>query len=147
MIEALYIYPQDRDKPYLARQINILDKFGGSRIKKKAKKKLWLYERRWLLFGSLSSVKCPQCSGRLLYFDRYDALCCPRCNRWHESKCGDADCEFCARRPETPDMGLHEPNNYHFDRKRLFLKKYGDRLKRQKHRELNRELQDKNQEP
>ena len=117
-------------------------------MKKKSKKKLWLYnrKRRWLLNGSISTHRCIECDGPLLYFDKYDALCCPRCNIWNDSKCSDTSCDFCTSRPETPDMGLYEAKYYYFDKKGLFTKKYSHRLKRKDYRELKRELQCNNEE-
>ncbi len=33
--------------------------------------------------------------------DRYDAYYCTACHEWTETTCSDADCSFCAGRPET----------------------------------------------
>jgi len=111
-------------------------------MKKKTKKKLWLYknEKRWLYHGSISVKKCAECEGLLLYFDKYDALCCPRCNLWHDSMCGDVNCEFCANRPETPEMGRYATAQTHFDRKSFFVRKYAQRLKRRNRRRLKCEI-------
>ena len=112
-------------------------------MKKKSKKKMWLYrnKKRWLFHGSISTGRCADCNEQLFYFYKYDALCCPRCNIWHDSKCGDINCVFCANRPEMPSMGIYEPENCYFDKKSLFVRKYSHRLKRQNHRNLRHELQ------
>jgi hypothetical protein len=54
----------------------------------------------WILEGS-----CPACAARIVYHDKYDAAFCPQCNQWLESRCGDARCAYCARRPERPLTG------------------------------------------
>jgi len=112
-------------------------------VKKKSKKKLWLYkkEKRWLSHGTISTEKCTECNEWLLYFDKYDANCCPWCNIWSDSKCSDTNCEFCANRPETPKMGLLIIKNEHFDKKDFFIRKYSQKFKHQNRRELSRKLQ------
>ena len=109
-------------------------------LKKKSKKKLWLYDRKkvWLLNGSLSIEQCTECKGPLLYFEEYDAVCCPRCNTWRDPKCSDANCSFCPRRPEKPDMGLRE---FPVDKKSLFVEKYSHKLKRKESRELRNHVE------
>jgi hypothetical protein len=36
------------------------------------------------------------------YIERFDATYCVACKKWNEGKCGDAECEYCAGRPEHP---------------------------------------------
>lgn len=46
---------------------------------------------------------CPVCNTKTKYNTEYDCFYCEVCNIWTESTCPDAyDCEFCAKRPETP---------------------------------------------
>jgi len=111
-------------------------KVGAISVKKKSKKKLWLYKKSWLSHGNVSAGECAECKGLLFYFYKYDALCCPRCNIWHDSKCSDVNCEFCANRPETPQIGLCSTNHMHFDKKIFHIKKYSHRLKRSNRRKL-----------
>ena len=40
--------------------------------------------------------------------ERHDAYFCIACDRWLEKRCGDAQCEFCSRRPERPSVVRHE---------------------------------------
>jgi len=39
-----------------------------------------------------------------LYSSGYDAYYCDKCNKWLELQCFDPNCEYCARRPLTPDV-------------------------------------------
>ena len=117
-------------------------------MKKKTRQKIWLYrnKRKQLLHGSITNYKCTECNAQLLYFDRYDAHCCMQCNCWSDSKCSDNNCDFCANRPETPEMGIYESQNRYFDRKSLFLRKYSHRHKRENHRNLRAKLKTDNEE-
>ena len=45
---------------------------------------------------------CNRCGGRMELSEEFDAYYCGQCNRWVESKCGDATCRFCSKRPERP---------------------------------------------
>jgi hypothetical protein len=45
---------------------------------------------------------CSNCKFNLVYYEDFDAYFCPNCNYWTESKCSDADCEYCPNRPEKP---------------------------------------------
>ena len=38
----------------------------------------------------------------LKYSRKWDAYLCVNCDEWAEPKCKDADCEFCAERPDRP---------------------------------------------
>ncbi len=46
--------------------------------------------------------ECESCGHTVLYDTDYDAYFCPNCNAWHSENCGEADCMFCAGRPERP---------------------------------------------
>ena len=105
-------------------------------MKKKSKRKLWLYRAGWLRVVTRTNMNCEHCHSQLLYFFKYDSMCCPMCNRWNESICDDAECEYCAIRPETPEIGLFEAEKDAINIKHIFTKKYSDRLKRKNHREL-----------
>jgi len=109
-------------------------------MKKKSRKKLWIYDSKWLKFGSISRVKCEYCNNNLLYFDKYDALCCPRCNLWNEAKCNDPTCDYCKIRPETPDIGLFYEEINTYAHKQYYIKKYNHRLKRLNHRNNIKEI-------
>jgi len=37
------------------------------------------------------------------YSEDFDAYYCPECNKWLETKCGNANCEFCNNRPDNPN--------------------------------------------
>lgn len=74
-------------------------------MQKRSRRKRWLYGR-WLRAGHFTQSRCKVCGGRLLYFTRYDALCCPGCDAWRERACSDPACEFCAARPPHPGDGL-----------------------------------------
>jgi hypothetical protein len=54
------------------------------------------------LFGFISDRLCNICSSKLIHFDDFDALFCPQCNEWAETKCSDHGCNFCKNRPERP---------------------------------------------
>jgi len=113
-------------------------------MNRKSSNKKWLYKNRerWLYHGSISTAKCAECGERLLFFHKYDAYCCARCNIWHDSKCKDVNCEFCADRPDAPNIELYEFDEYyHFDRKSFYQRKCLHRLKHQNHRKRSRELQ------
>jgi hypothetical protein len=45
---------------------------------------------------------CKNCGNNQIYFDKYDAYFCPKCNLWLENKCGDPDCYYCPKRPDRP---------------------------------------------
>jgi hypothetical protein len=45
---------------------------------------------------------CNVCGINQIYFDKYDAYFCPKCNHWLENKCGDQDCNYCPNRPDLP---------------------------------------------
>ena len=46
----------------------------------------------------------------------YDAEFCPRCDRWLDTRCGDAGCEFCGNRPKHPSMSPElDPRQYMSD--------------------------------
>jgi len=116
-------------------------------MKKKSKKRLYLYKnkRKWFARGGIAADKCVECEGQTFYFYRYDSHCCPMCNIWLDCTCGDENCLFCVSRPEMPSM-VYEFENYYFDKKSLFVRKYFHRLKRQNHRNLSSELQNTNEE-
>lgn len=48
------------------------------------------------------SNECPKCGANIAYSDKYDAFYCPSCNTWTEDRCSHKECEYCAKRPETP---------------------------------------------
>ena len=52
--------------------------------------------------GFIHGDKCDKCTNNLIYYNKYDAFFCAYCNQWEEDNCGDANCEFCYNRPETP---------------------------------------------
>jgi hypothetical protein len=51
--------------------------------------------------GWLEDGRC-QCAERLIYYERYDALFCPKCNAWRQERCGDPNCGYCPERPPQP---------------------------------------------
>ena len=57
---------------------------GGIRMKKELIKRLWLYRKRWRTVGGFLEELCKSCKEPLLYYYRYDAMCCPCCNEWKE---------------------------------------------------------------
>lgn len=58
---------------------------------------------KWKQIGWHSDSVCPDCGQKGIYqIDRYDAWCCIFCNVWLDEVCGDPDCPFCSKRPETP---------------------------------------------
>ena len=46
---------------------------------------------------------CKDCNEKKLYSDEFDAYYCETCNKWLESTCSDPNCEYCVRRPQTPE--------------------------------------------
>ncbi len=52
--------------------------------------------------GRVEETLCPACAEHKIYYDRYDAYFCARCNSWLESACGDPECAYCPGRPERP---------------------------------------------
>jgi Zn finger protein HypA/HybF involved in hydrogenase expression len=52
--------------------------------------------------GHVSDLACDICNSAIVYHDKYDAQFCPNCNHWLEKACSDADCCYCAGRPDNP---------------------------------------------
>ncbi|MDD4564211.1 MAG: hypothetical protein PHE79_01800 [Eubacteriales bacterium] len=52
--------------------------------------------------GFISDDRCKVCNQNLILYKKYDALFCPECNQWAESKCSDPDCVYCRNRPDKP---------------------------------------------
>lgn len=53
---------------------------------------------------------CLDCNSKKLYSEGYDTYYCKPCNKWLEEKCSDVYCEYCARRPLTPDVeNINQP--------------------------------------
>lgn len=77
-------------------------------MKKKTKRhrKQNEYLKKWLKAGAYAGGRCEECGGKLILLFRYDAVCCPGCNRWIDPGCGDPECYFCQNRPETPAEAL-----------------------------------------
>jgi hypothetical protein len=48
--------------------------------------------------------RCARCNALCSRNERHDAYFCAACDEWLESVCDDADCEFCAGRPEKPSQ-------------------------------------------
>lgn len=99
--------------------------------KRKRSKKQYEYEKKWLHAGPYCSV-CSICGEKQIYFEKYDALCCPNCNIWTEGVCSDPNCFYCNNRPETPKEGLIILNlerNEEKKQKEYFIKKYERRIK------------------
>jgi hypothetical protein len=42
------------------------------------------------------------CKTKISYSVEYDAHYCAECNKWTESTCDDANCEYCVNRPDKP---------------------------------------------
>ena len=67
-----------------------------------------MFYRRWK--NSVLDVRgrdgCNECGGKILYFMRYDADFCPRCNLWITHNCNDLKCDYCVGRPESPEEAL-----------------------------------------
>lgn len=57
------------------------------------------------LFHPRGVKQCPNCGcdKKLVRIDRYDALAHRNCLQWVESGCSDPQCEFCSKRPPTPN--------------------------------------------
>lgn len=49
----------------------------------------------------IGNNKC-KCGTTEVYYEKYDAYFCPKCNKWLESGCNDPNCEFCKDRPKKP---------------------------------------------
>lgn len=49
-------------------------------------------------------AQCSTCSSFLRYQERFDAVYCPACDEWQETKCGDPRCRFCSERPRRPSL-------------------------------------------
>ena len=45
---------------------------------------------------------CSKCKFNLVYFEKFDAYFCPKCNSWTEPTCSDPSCKYCAKRPQSP---------------------------------------------
>jgi len=59
-----------------------------------------------------NNSECSHCGIRKVYILNYDTYACLNCDLWLEKICGDADCEFCAGRPDRPsDAGTLEVLN------------------------------------
>lgn len=52
--------------------------------------------------GHIDEQKCKVCGYNEIYYDTYDALFCPNCNKWKENTCKDPDCIYCSGRPKKP---------------------------------------------
>lgn len=48
------------------------------------------------------AVKCHHCQTSAIYHEDFDSYICVYCNEWLEKKCGDAECEYCPSRPDSP---------------------------------------------
>jgi len=46
---------------------------------------------------------CLDCNSKKLYSEDYDTYYCRECDKWLEEQCSDIYCEYCARRPLTPN--------------------------------------------
>lgn len=48
---------------------------------------------------------CPKCKStrKIVRIDQYDAMACRNCLIWTESGCGQKDCDYCSKRPPTPN--------------------------------------------
>ncbi len=58
---------------------------------------------KWKLIGWYSDSECRKCGKKaILQIEKYDSWCCITCNEWLDDVCGDPDCPFCSKRPETP---------------------------------------------
>ena len=57
-----------------------------------------------------SPINFCDCGNKKLYSEGYDTYYCRECNKWLEEKCSDVYCEYCARRPPTPDVeNINQP--------------------------------------
>lgn len=52
--------------------------------------------------GWVVPASCVSCRERLIHYAAYDALFCPRCNRWASLQCTIPGCYLCKVRPERP---------------------------------------------
>jgi hypothetical protein len=52
--------------------------------------------------GFISDDECTTCNSKIIFSEDFDALFCPQCNRWLESKCADKNCDYCKNRPIKP---------------------------------------------
>lgn len=60
---------------------------------------------------------CRKCGSdkKIVRIDQYDAMVCRNCLTWTESGCNDPKCEFCSKRPPTPNgIDWDDPNNTHY---------------------------------
>jgi len=98
-------------------------------MKKQSKKMRYhrQYLQRWLQDGAYAGGLCEQCGEPLVFLFRYDAICCPVCNRWLDRVCSDPECPYCSQRPATPAECLEKvvilPD------KSYFIRRYEKRLK------------------
>jgi hypothetical protein len=53
-------------------------------------------------YGYIDGERCQTCEEFQIYYDKYDAYFCPKCNKWKDSNCGDPDCLYCNKRPLKP---------------------------------------------
>jgi hypothetical protein len=106
--------------------------------KRKAKK---LFYRKWNNYVLDTKIKCDDCSGKILYFCKYDAEFCPQCNKWIALNCCDSTCSFCVDRPETPKdalavckNSLDDERTYHDNAKERAMRHYvaNEKHKKQK---------------
>ncbi len=61
-----------------------------------------VYVDGYPISGFVWGDPCKTCGGTLIYSDLYDSVLCPACNTWLESRCSEAACPYCSKRPPTP---------------------------------------------
>lgn len=49
-------------------------------------------------------LKCLNCGQLAEYSKDYDSYYCLYCNHWLDKLCTDSECEYCTKRPETPNL-------------------------------------------
>ena len=121
----------------------------GDFMKKKSRKHLWKHGNIWMQAGNLIPGRCETCGENLLYFFKYDANCCPRCDEWTDKKCGDLKCGFCAIKPEYPSIGLYywQIEDKSIKSPKLYFRlKYAKRIRKQNKRLRIRRISKKKQQ-
>ena len=105
-----------------------------------------LYQK-WKNYILTTKQTCDTCGKKIFYFCKYDAEFCSNCNKWLRSNCGDPDCSYCGKRPETPEHALMAYNNlldkqreYYYQEKERAMRHYSANEKHRKKIKCKHEL-------
>lgn len=47
---------------------------------------------------------CEKCGTNLVLHEDLDTYSCDKCDEWKDTKCKDADCHYCSKRPAKPNQ-------------------------------------------